>query len=45
MITFFISSLGVLIGHKIGSKINLKVELIGGIFLIILGIKIFLTHI
>ena len=45
MITFFISSLGVLIGHKIGSKINLKVELIGGLFLILLGLKIFISHI
>lgn len=45
IITMIISSLGVIIGHKIGTFFNGKVELIGGIFLIILGIKIFLEHI
>ena len=45
VITFIISSLGVIIGHKIGSKFNIKVEFIGGIFLILLGLKIFISHI
>ena len=43
--TFIISFLGVLIGHKFGTLFNGKVEIIGGITLIFLGIKIFLEHI
>jgi putative Mn2+ efflux pump MntP len=45
IITFIISAIGVVIGNKIGTLFNYKVELIGGIFLIILAIKIFLSHI
>ena len=45
LITFIISFTGVIIGNKVGSKLNIKVELIGGIFLILMGIKIFLEHI
>ena len=45
IITFIISSIGVILGNKIGSYFNGKVELIGGIVLIIIGIKIFLEHI
>ena len=45
IITFIISSLGVILGNKVGSYFNGKVELVGGIVLIIMGIKIFLEHI
>ena len=45
IITFIISSLGVILGNKVGSYFNFKVELIGGLFLIFMGIKIFLEHI
>ena len=45
LITFIISCLGVILGNKVGSYFNGKVELVGGLFLILLGIKIFLEHI
>ena len=45
IITFIISAIGVILGNKIGSYFNGKVELIGGVVLIIIGIKIFLEHI
>lgn len=45
LITFCISFLGVIIGHKFGTLFNGKVEIIGGVMLIFLAIKIFLEHI
>jgi manganese efflux pump family protein len=42
--TFFISSAGVKIGNVFGTRFNFKAELIGGIFLILLGIKILIEH-
>lgn len=48
LITFFFSGLGVFLGHKLGSKlkekIGNKVEIIGGIILILLGLKILIEH-
>ena len=42
--TFIISFLGVLLGNKIGMKYQRKAKVVGGITLIILGIKILLEH-
>lgn len=46
--TFIFSSLGVFLGYKLGSKLkNIlgnKVEIIGGIILILLGLKILIEH-
>ena len=44
IITFVISFFGVLIGNKFGKKLKSKSELLGGIILIIMGIKILLDH-
>lgn len=44
IITFIISVLGVIIGNKFGDKFQNKAELIGGIVLIIIGLKILLEH-
>lgn len=44
IITFIISIFGVKIGNKFGDKYQNKAELIGGIILVILGIKILLEH-
>ncbi len=44
IITFVISFFGVLIGNKFGKKLKNKSELLGGIILIIMGIKILLDH-
>ena len=44
IITFIISFLGVIIGNKFGSKYGNKAELIGGLILIFMGIKILLEH-
>ena len=44
LITFILSFLGLTIGLKLGSIIRSKVELIGGIILIMIGIKVLITH-
>ncbi|PWD97785.1 manganese efflux pump MntP [Marinilabilia rubra] len=43
-ITFIFSVAGVILGKTIGSKLNMGMEIIGGIVLIGLGLKIFLSH-
>lgn len=42
--TFLISVLGVKIGNKFGSKYESKSEVIGGLILILMGLKILLEH-
>ena len=42
--TFIISLAGVAIGHRFGTKLKDKAELLGGIILVLLGIKILLEH-
>ena len=44
VVTFVISAVGVRIGNIFGTKYKSKAELLGGIILIILGIKILLEH-
>ena len=44
IITFIISTIGVLLGNKIGIKFKSKAQLVGGIVLILTGIKILLEH-
>ena len=41
---FILSLIGVVIGNKFGDKFQNKAELIGGIILIIIGLKILLEH-
>jgi putative Mn2+ efflux pump MntP len=45
MITFAFSAFGVYFGNHFGRKIHLNVDLLGGIILICIGIKILLEHI
>lgn len=45
VITFIISLIGVKIGNKFGDKYGRKAELIGGLILVFIGIKILLEHI
>ena len=42
--TFFFSVVGVKIGNKFGTKFKSKAEIIGGVILVLLGIKILLEH-
>lgn len=42
--TFILSVIGVIIGNKFGTKYKNKAEFIGGLILIIMGIKILLEH-
>lgn len=42
--TFFCSVVGVLIGTKIGDKFKNKAEFVGGLILVLLGLKILLEH-
>jgi len=44
LVTFLLSFLGVLAGHKFGTLIAGKVEIIGGLVLIAIGLKILLEH-
>lgn len=44
IITFILSVIGVKIGNKFGDKFEYKAESLGGIVLILLGIKILLEH-
>ena len=42
--TFVLSIIGVVIGNKFGSKYKSKAELVGGIILVLMGVKILLEH-
>lgn len=44
IITFLCSFIGVKIGHVFGTKYKTKAEIIGGVILILIGIKILLEH-
>lgn len=44
VITFILSSIGVIIGNKIGNKLEKISRFSGGIILILIGIKILLEH-
>ncbi|NVO10628.1 MAG: manganese efflux pump [Bacteroidales bacterium] len=44
LVTFIASMLGILFGKKTGSRFGQKMEIIGGIILIAIGIKIVIEH-
>ena len=44
IITFVISVIGVKIGNRFGDKYEKKAEIMGGVILILLGVKILLEH-
>ena len=44
IITFLLSILGVKIGNKFGDKYQNKAEFVGGLILVLMGIKILLEH-
>ena len=44
IVTFVISAFGVYFGNRFGRKIDLKLDLIGGVILIIIGAKILIEH-
>lgn len=45
MVTFLVAMLGMLFGKKIGSKFGKRIEIMGGLILISIGLKILLGHI
>lgn len=45
IVTWGLSFLGVIIGNKVGYMLNEKSELLGGVILILIGIKIVIEHI
>lgn len=45
IITAGLSVLGVQLGNKLGSKFGKRMEILGGIILILIGIRILITHI
>lgn len=44
LVTFLVSMLGMLFGKKVGNRLGKKMEVIGGILLIAIGLKILLEH-
>ena len=44
IVTLLISAFGVFFGNQVGRKIDLKLDLIGGVILIGLGTKILIEH-
>ena len=44
VITFILAVIGTKIGNRFGDKYQNKAELVGGIILVLLGIKILLEH-
>jgi manganese efflux pump family protein len=44
IVTFIISMLGIFFGKKAGAHLGKKMEILGGIILIIIGIKILIEH-
>ncbi|MEG1065977.1 MAG: manganese efflux pump MntP family protein [Erysipelotrichaceae bacterium] len=44
IITFILSFLGVIIGHKLGNYLKKYAEIIGGLVLITIGLKILIEH-
>ena len=44
IITFTLSAVGVYVGHLFGAKFKSKAELVGGIVLVFMGIRILLDH-
>ncbi|MEI6764954.1 MAG: manganese efflux pump MntP family protein [Bacteroidota bacterium] len=43
-VTFLVSMIGMLFGKKVGSRFGKRMEIIGGIILIGIGVKILLSH-
>lgn len=43
-VTFILSAIGIRIGNIFGAKYKSKAELVGGIVLILMGVKILLEH-
>ena len=44
IVTLLISAFGVFFGNQVGRRIDLKLDLIGGVILIGLGTKILIEH-
>ncbi len=44
VITFFISLAGYIVGKKVGDRLNFKLDIVGGVILIGIGMKILLDH-
>ncbi len=44
VVTGLISWLGIFLGNRLGQKFGKRMEIIGGIVLIVIGVRILLTH-
>jgi putative Mn2+ efflux pump MntP len=44
VVTFFLSFLGVFVGNRFGGMLSNKVEVLGGLILIVIGLRILLEH-
>jgi putative Mn2+ efflux pump MntP len=44
IVTGLVSWLGILLGNRLGAKFGKRMEIIGGIVLILMGVRILLSH-
>lgn len=44
VVTFLVSAFGVCFGSRVGEKLDLKLDLIGGVILIAIGVKVLVEH-
>lgn len=44
LVTFIVSSMGIIFGCKVGQRYNLRINILGGIILIVIGCSILLEH-
>lgn len=44
MVTFIVSMLGMLFGKKVGARLGRRMEIVGGLMLIAIGLKILIEH-
>ncbi len=44
VITFLLSAIGIWLGHKVGGRFHAKAEALGGVVLVLIGLKILLEH-
>jgi putative Mn2+ efflux pump MntP len=44
VVTFGLSMVGLLVGNKLGEKFGKRMEVIGGIVLILIGLRVLITH-
>jgi putative Mn2+ efflux pump MntP len=45
VVTFVLSLVGVLVGHLFGSRFERPAQIVGGVVLMLIGVKVLLEHV